>query len=465
MFAADAFLLAKLAGCMGAIPGPGCDLSQTSPAFRPLAERLLAASVTERQAIWYEFLARSSEPVASTSNAAAAVEPNLGSVPRAAVRLAKPAESPGLPVTPLPTSQPARPERGVRMTCAGRFEPRAIAWLWADRVPLGMITMFAGDPKLGKSFVTLAMAAAVSRGLPLPQSDQPDRPGSTILMSAEDGPARTIVPRLLAGGADLSRIHVIESVVLANGSEALPSLRVDVDAISAAAARLGDCRLIVIDPISAYLKGVDDNRNALLRGVLSPLKNLAERLGAAVVLVSHLTKAVSSNGKHRVLGSIAYVGACRANFLFVPDPNDPAGRRVLLVDNGGNLAPRAAPLAYTIENQNGSGLQIVWSDEPVTITVEEALRPRAEPPRDEPELTDCEQWLREALVGGRVLVADLRRAGLAAGFAWRTLHRARWRIGARSRREGFGPATKSYWQLREAANQGPPGTTDLPLTP
>ena len=124
--------------------------------------------------------------------------------------------------------------------------------------------MFAGDPKLGKSYVTLAMAAALSRGLPLPMGDRPNRPGSTILMSAEDDPARTIVPRLMAAGADLAKVHILESVVLANGSETLPSLRADIDAITAAAARLGDCRLIVIDPVSAYLKGVDDNRNAVV---------------------------------------------------------------------------------------------------------------------------------------------------------------------------------------------------------
>ena len=146
-------------------------------------------------------------------------------------------------------------------------------------------------------------------------------------MSAEDDPARTIVPRLTAAGADLTKVHILESVILANGSETLPSLRADIDAITAAAARLGDCRLIVIDPVSAYLKGVDDNRNAVLRGVLTPLNRLAERLGAAVVLVSHLTKGGSANGKHRVLGSIAYVGACRANHLFVgrsPRPDRPA---------------------------------------------------------------------------------------------------------------------------------------------
>ena len=138
------------------------------------------------------------------------------------------------------------------MTCAFDLEPRDVEWLWAGRVPLGMITMFAGDPKLGKSFVTLAMAAAVSRGVPLPMSDVPNRPGSTILMSAEDDPNRTIVPRLEAAGADLTKVHILESIILANGFETLPSLRADVDAITAAAVRLGDCRLIVIDPVSAY---------------------------------------------------------------------------------------------------------------------------------------------------------------------------------------------------------------------
>jgi AAA domain len=73
-----------------------------------------------------------------------------------------------------------KPEHRVRLTRAFDLEPREVEWLWAGRVPLGMITMFAGDPKLAKSLVTLDMAAAVSRGLPLPMSDVPNQPGSTI---------------------------------------------------------------------------------------------------------------------------------------------------------------------------------------------------------------------------------------------------------------------------------------------
>ena len=122
-------------------------------------------------------------------------------------------------------------------TVAVDLKPRAVEWLWSGRVPLGMITMFAGDPKLGKSYVTLAMAAALSRGLPLPWGDQPDRPGSTILMSAEDDPARTIVPRLVAGGAERTKDpHPRIGHPRQRQRRRYPSLRADIDAITAAAA-------------------------------------------------------------------------------------------------------------------------------------------------------------------------------------------------------------------------------------
>jgi putative DNA primase/helicase len=268
-------------------------------------------------------------------------------------------------------------------------------------------------------------------------------------MNAEDDPARIIAPRLTAAGADLTKIHILESVILANGSETLPSLRADVDAITAAAARLGDCRLIAIDPVSAYLKGIDDNRNAVLRGALAPLKRLAERLGAAIVLVSHLTEGTSANGKHRVLGSIAYVGACRANHLFIADPRDPTGRRVLILDNGGNVAPPATPLAYVIK-ESGSGACVAWIDEKVPITVAEALRPPAAPALNEEqadERHECDGWLRSFLTEGLKSSNVVFKAGNAAGFSKDQIRRAKYRIGAVARTEGFDKDAQWSWAL------------------
>ncbi len=253
-------------------------------------------------------------------------------------------------------------------------------------------------PKVGKSYVSLSMAAGVTRGAAAPHGSIPEAPASVILMSAEDDPSRTIIPRLMAAGADLARVHILESVVLAGGNETLPSLRTDMAQIAAAADRLGDCRLIVVDPVSAYLGGVDDHRNAEVRGILSPLKAMAERLNAAVVLLSHLSKGGSTNAQQRVIGSIAYVGACRANFLFVKDREDPTGRRVLMLDNGGNLAPPASTLAYRIEDR-GEGTRVEWLDDPLPITAEEALaadQAACQASVAPPERREAEGWLAEA---------------------------------------------------------------------
>jgi hypothetical protein len=351
------------------------------------------------------------------------------------------------PEDPQPEGTACGPSPVV-MRAASEIRPLAVEWLWEPRLPLGMLSLFAGEPKLGKSLVTVALAATVSRGAPLPLDDRRAGPGSVILMSAEDDPARTIVPRLRAAGSDLDNVHVLEAVRLDDGREVPPSLRTDVERIDEAASRLGDCRLLVIDPVSAYLDGTDDHRNSELRGVLSPLKALAERHDMAVVLVTHLNKTTSVNGKHRVTGSIAYVGACRANYIFGRDRDDPTGRRVLMLDNGCNLTGSVPTLAYQIEDR-GDGPAVEWEAEPVPITTEEALRAEADakdgPARE--EARECRDWLRESLSAGPVLVNDLFKSGKDAGFSPDKLKRAKKSIGAASSRVGFGRDSKCSWSL------------------
>jgi hypothetical protein len=183
------------------------------------------------------------------------------------------------------------------------------------------------------------------------------------------------------------------------------------------------------------------------------LKSLAERLGAAIVLVSHLTKDGSANGKRRVLGSIGYVGACRANYLFATDPEDLTGRCVLMLDNGGNVAPPAPTLAYMIEDRH-NGPQVTWHDEPVPITVEQALRPNSSIPNEQEQAfvgRECDQWLREMLTAGPVLHAKIMSVGREAGFTIDGLRRAKERIGVTAFRDGFGPGSRFYWKLKSAS--------------
>jgi putative DNA primase/helicase len=363
------------------------DLTGVSREFQPIASRILAASWMDREELTDEWLRGCDDAEAEAIERAVIDREPMQPSQAVAGREEAIARSLGL---------------DVRLTRVSDIVPRKVEWLWRGRVPSGMLTMFAGDPKLGKSYVTLTIAAAVSRGASLPDGDVPTRPASAINLSAEDDPSRTIVPRLIAAGADLTQIHHLESVVLDNRREAALSLDTDIAAIAAAAERLGDCRLILIDPITAYLGRVDDHRNAGLRSVLTPLNDMAERLDVAVVLVSHLNKGSGTNGRHRVMGSIAYVGTCRANFVFIRDRTDPTGRRVLFCDNGGNLGPVAPTLAYTIEERE-FGPRVEFLDEPVAMTVEQALADEVEAALNRRlggESREAEQWLHEILAAG-----------------------------------------------------------------
>ncbi len=188
----DAWVIARL---MSGLSVNG-ELTTVSESFRPLAERLAETPVEGRQYLWDVFLMGQADHRDDIIRDVANADPEGPAPEELAVDL------PPKPHAPV-----------VKMTCAADVIPRQVEWLWHGRVPLGMLTLFAGDPKLGKSYVSLAMAAAVSRGA-LAQDDAPEKPASVILMSAEDDVARTIVPRLKAAGADLSRVHILESIIL-----------------------------------------------------------------------------------------------------------------------------------------------------------------------------------------------------------------------------------------------------------
>jgi putative DNA primase/helicase len=349
---------------------------------------------------------------------------------------------------PAEVRPPPDETTGANVICAADVEPREIEWLWAGRLALGMLTTMAGDPKNGKSMTTLDVAGRLSRGAPFPDGS-PCEVGSTIILSAEDDVSRVIVPRLRAMGANLSKIHFIESVRLGKGREALPSLDQDVEAIEREAKKLGDCKLIVVDPVSAYLGNTDDHKNTAIRGVLSPLKAMAERLGVSVILVTHLSKGGGTNSKHRVIGSIAYIGACRTNFIFIRDRADPTGRRVLMCDNGNNLGPQTGTLGFVIENR-GEGPTVEWIDGPIDITAEQALAAESEAFEDTkgaPERRSAEAFLSALLKDKPLPYKEIEEAAKNSGVSVMTLRRAKTALGVIVEKIGFDKGTCWKWRL------------------
>jgi len=204
---------------------------------------------------------------------------------------------------PDPTKEP-----GPVMICLADVQPEPIRWLWPGRIPLGRITLLAGVPGIGKSFLALDAAARVSTGSPWPDG-QPCPRGSVLVLAAEDDPGDTIRPRLDAMRADTRRIHLLTAVRhVENGQpcELTVSLH-DVDAIEQAIKRIGDCRLVIVDPIGSYLGSrTDGNAENQVRAVLQPLAHLARRHGPAVVIVAHRRKATGTTADEVVMGSRAY---------------------------------------------------------------------------------------------------------------------------------------------------------------
>lgn len=300
-----------------------------------------------------------------------------------------------------PAPRVAKP--GPVLICMADIAPRPVSWLWPWRIPLGRITLLVGRPGEGKSFFTTDMAARISTGTPWPDASPCSR-GSVLLLTAEDDPNDTIRPRLDAHHADVTRVHLLSAVRTADGERLLTLA--DVDAIGEVLARLGDCRLVVIDPVGSYLGGqTDSHRDNEVRAVLAPLAALAKAHRVAVVVVVHTRKAAAAIADDLAMGSRAFTGIARAVWHLRRDPDNK--RRRLLLPGKSNLAAEGDGLAFAID---GEPPRIVWERDPVTMTADDALAVEAErrtPGPESAEQARAVDWLRNALAHGPRLATDL----------------------------------------------------------
>jgi hypothetical protein len=226
-------------------------------------------------------------------------------------------------------------------------EPEEVEWAWQDRIPYGKVTLLAGDPGEGKSFASLAIAAALTRGSRLPGDARPGcEPVEVFLASYEDGAADTIRPRADKLRADPFAIHLLEGSRRDATGYLLPFSLDDVPWLLAKLEAYPQARVLIIDPVSALLGGVDAHRDAEVRSSLAILAEFAERRRIAVILIAHLNKNETTKALYRVGGSIGFVALARSVLLFGRDP-DTGGRVVAPMKN--NLAALAPAVEYSIE--------------------------------------------------------------------------------------------------------------------
>jgi hypothetical protein len=220
-----------------------------------------------------------------------------------------------------------------------------------------------------------------------------------------------------------------------------------------------DCRLIIIDPISAYMGGVDSHKNSEVRGLLGPLTELATEKNVAIVAISHLTKG-DAPPMQRLMGSMAFVAAARAVWFVVRDKLDDRRRMLLPLKN--NLADDVTGLAFRIDSKP----VVCWEREAVTTSIEDAM---AAEPRKRGPATDkkgkAADWLRGILADGPKSAKAIYDLAKAAGFTERTCQRAfREEVKGHYGRDSFGGP--NLWSLTpfppsEPRHQQPGGTVEI----
>lgn len=357
------------------------------------------------------------------------------------------------PPAPASGAAPRPPSAAVRLELirAADVKPAAVSWLWPGWLARGKFHLLAGAPGTGKTTIAIALAAAASARNPWPSGYRSKTAGNVLFWTGEDDVQDTLVPRLIAAGADLDRVHFLGDRLHTDGTRRAFDLATDVPLLADAARSMrGGFALIVVDPVVTAVAG-DSHKNNDVRRALQPLVDIAARQRAAVVGISHLSKGtVGRDPLERITGSIAFAAVARVVMVAAKRTAGESGPERLLARVKSNIGPDGGGVGYALEQVEGDGLpaSVVRWGSGLEGSARELLGEIEEDPEEEENgRSDSREWLRDLLRDGEMLVPDIRRAADAAGFSWRTVQRWSDRAGISRRKEGFGSGARWFWSL------------------
>lgn len=340
--------------------------------------------------------------------------------------------------------------RSVDIAVGETFAIRPVDWLWPAYVPRGHLTLLAGAPGVSKTTVALALAATVTKAGKFPDGHR-CKAADVLMWSGEDAIESTLLPRLVAMGADLGRLHFVRGTI-DNGEHRPFDPAADAEDLGLAASRIRNLALVIVDPVVMAVRG-DSNTNGDVRRGLAPLVTMAERLNAALIGITHFSK--GSGGKHpteRVTGSLAFGAAARIVLAVARVPEDKGGGRLMLRAKS-NLGPDGGGFKFDVRPIVVEGcdtVRLLWGDS-VTGDAIDLLDDAEE--RDGVEertgIDDAVAWLRDVLreAGGELDRRTIVRLGEDAGHYKRRVERAAGKLGLRTTSRGYGKDRVTLWTL------------------
>lgn len=302
---------------------------------------------------------------------------------------------------------------------------KPLSWLWRGRIPYGKLTMLEGDPGLGKSTLWVDWVARITTGEPFPGDVGRRNPGRALVIAGEDDLEDTIVPRLMAAGADVGRIATIPLRRGTDGHLVPLVLPDDLNRIRRAIRQNG-IKFIVIDPVMAFLsEDINSHNDASTRKALSPLVEMLQKTGAAGVLVRHLNKSGEMQALYRGGGSIAFIGTARSGLVVGKHPED--DNTVVLAQTKTNLSRGVKTLTYSVQKRTDdediADTYVGYGDE-LDLSADD-LFGKKDARTNSPERDEARIVLRDLLADGPMLASDVQEAVKGSGISWSTFKRAK----------------------------------------
>lgn len=345
------------------------------------------------------------------------------------------------------------PREGVILLNGSEIQPEPISWLWKNWLANNKFHILAGAPGQGKTTIALALGAIVTSGGCWPDGSFSDQ-GNILIWSGEDDPADTLLPRLIAAGADRERCYFISDTV-ADGKTRPFNPASDIEQLRETVEKIGGVSLLIVDPVVSAVSG-DSHKNTEVRRDLQPLVDLACACQCAVLGISHFSKGgQGQDPTQRVVGSVAFSAVARVVLVAAKVKGNDGEDSRILARSKSNIGPDDGGFTYHLEQVEAlpgiEASKLIWGAA-VQGSARDLLAEHENEPRVELRNSAVE-FLQDLLKEGPVPVKTLTAQAQASGHSWRTVCRAADELSLIKEKDGMRGGW--YWKLPKVATKVP----------